>query len=245
MKQKLFFNLMLLMSCASGFAETVVVPNNLANKPGDVGVATFSEGPQRSQQLYMGTDLQPLLPNGALITEVRFRAHAPFQQFSISGTFTDFEVRLSTAPKTATFMSPFFAQNVGGDETVVRPRGSLDWQLVNDGTSSAQSFSLVIPLPTPFYYDPTSGNLLMDIRNYKVGAREGPSALDYIQTSSATALVWGGLTSPSGDGVIHGGFVTQFGFANVPEPSAAMLLLAGFFCIAAAPGAKAKIVSKS
>jgi hypothetical protein len=91
---------------------------------------------------------------------------------------------------------------------------------------------------TPFAYDPSVGNLLLDVRRYT-----DPSAtvfFDYVDSiGDSVSRVYtnqnipAGVNSPSG--VVHtGGLVTQFTFAPVPEPSSLALsglMVAGLLAV--------------
>src|SRR6185369_12646824 len=62
-----------------------------------------------------------------------------------------------------------FAQNVGTNDTVVFS-GAI--QLSSQFTGPAggpKAFDMVVPLTTPFLFDPAQGNLLVDVRNYSGG----------------------------------------------------------------------------
>ena len=93
---------------------------------------------------------------------------------------------------------------------------------------------LLIDLPTPFFYDPARGNLLLDFRNISPAAMpNGNLSLDYGFTydSSQVGYLW-----DRGTGVDSGqrrGLVTQFTVAPAPEPATAALLCAGVaLCLA-------------
>jgi hypothetical protein len=83
-------------------------------------------------------------------------------------------------------------------------------------TATGYDFDFQIPLSTPFYYDPSQGNLLLDLT--VLSASGESSVAGFLFNADGIGSNMGTLWS-SGDSVIttpHLGFVTQF---TVPEPS--------------------------
>lgn len=83
----------------------------------------------------------------------------------------------------------------------------------------------MIPLTTPFFYNPNEGNLLLDIRNYSGGLTFFLDA----QSSSGDPIsqVFGlGVENSLGD-LSTAGLVTRFDVVAVPEPSALQLVVLG------------------
>jgi hypothetical protein len=157
-------------------------------------------------------------------------------QFGFSSSFTDIEISLSTTPRLVDGLSAIFTENVGLDNTTIVGRGPFQI-----GQSSAAEFSVSIFLSEPFYYDPSRGNLLLDVRNfgggrtsYGVPPFSGPA---YVDASGVTGDT---ISSVYADSVnaISGipstlGLVTQFYITPVPEPSALSLLGLGALTISA------------
>ena len=160
-----------------------VLPPEFRDQSGYLG-GNLAGVAQRKQQLY-GASLFPAGP--LLIHELRYRPSPGF-----GGAFTSsvpkIEFRLSTTPLPAGELSTHFADNVGSDETVVfsgaLPLASRFLTLSN-GT---QDFDIVVPLQTPFVFDPTAGNLLVEMRN-EFGA---VSYADTINPSATLEQVWSG-----------------------------------------------------
>ena len=72
---------------------------------------------------------------------------------------------MSTTAARANNLSATFADNVGASETVVfRGPITLSSRFVGP-PSGPKEFDIIIPLQTPFTYDPAAGNLLVEIRN--------------------------------------------------------------------------------
>ena len=212
------------------FAATDVVPNGYENQEAGGGFSPpLSSGEVHYQQLYDASQFQPLLPGGALITEIRFRTDGPLGN-SFNATLQDVEIRLSTSTRNVAGMSKFFADNTGADETIVYPRGSLPFTGTHSGITGPKSFSVVIPLPKPFYYNPAAGNLLFDYRNYGRPPQDGSLLDAWTSEPSPFALIKGGINSDQSDiglGVAREGLVTQFVFVSVPEPSTFVLIAFG------------------
>jgi hypothetical protein len=133
-----------------------------------------------------------------------------------SGTWT---ISLSTTAADSNTVSSTWASNIGTGNTMV----------FSGNLSQAWTFgdTLQILLSTPFTYDPSQGNLLMDVVASGVSAPGGSIFFDMNSTSSAFSRVFcygGNACSPGvvapGDGLVTG-FST--GTSGVPEPSSVAL----------------------
>ena len=79
-------------------------------------------------------------------------------------------INLSTTSQVPDGLSNTFAENVGADDTVVF-NGALPLSSAVTGPDGGpKAFDIVITLQTPFWYDPTAGNLLLDVRNFEAAA---------------------------------------------------------------------------
>ena len=120
---------------------------------------------------------------------------------------------MSTTSAAVDGLDPTLANNIGQDNTVVF-EGSLP------GLSGGV-MSLI--LSTPFTYDPTQGNLLMDV--FSADAAQ-PFANFFFDTNSDSngvfSRAWPGTADP------NDGLVTGFSTGAVPEPSTWAMMLAGF-----------------
>jgi hypothetical protein len=142
----------------------LVIPNGLQNIEAAGGSGVFNE-PTREQTIYSASHFptQPIW-----ISELRFRPNiydgTPGRAFT--ATLSDVDIRLSTSQRQPDGLSGHFAENTGIDETVVFD-GSLTLSSQFSGPPSGpKEFDIVVPLTTPFFYDPAAGNLLLDIRNF-------------------------------------------------------------------------------
>jgi hypothetical protein len=115
----------------------------------------------RLQEVYAASHFPP---QPIVITEIRFRRdslQAPF-----SATIPNLQLNLSTTTKAPDTLSGVFASNIGNDDTIVFS-GTLTINSSGSGPPGGPNpFDIVVPLSTPFSYDPAAGNLLVDVRNF-------------------------------------------------------------------------------
>jgi hypothetical protein len=99
-----------------------------------------------------------------LLTRIAFRADGPFgTQAQITNTL---EISLSTTAAAPDGLSATFANNVGSDATVVYS-GSLTISSTAPGPAGGpRLFDIVIVFQHPFLYDPSRGNLLLEVKNF-------------------------------------------------------------------------------
>lgn len=123
-----------------------------------------------------------------------------------------YEIRLSTTSAAVNGLSVDFGANVGADEAL--------FAVFNGGVLAGPSFTIS---GDGFAYDPSKGNLLMDIR-----ASNAWGASVYLDARHGTAngafsrMVDGGWT-----GTENYGLVTGFTVAVVPEPATTALMALG------------------
>lgn len=153
------------------FRGPLVVPNQWSTAFGDTGnlFPLYSDQPIRYQQVFDSSQFSRLNPGGGLITRIAFRGHGPGVPFT--GTLPQLQVNLSTTGQSPDSLSSTFADNVGSDDKQVFS-GPLPTAVTFTG--DATNFEVVINLTTPFFYDPTKGNLLLDVRNTQGGTEVPP-----------------------------------------------------------------------
>ena len=198
-------------------ADTVVVPNSLAAVEGNWGNDwplnfPYARG-QRYQQAYVASEF-PAYP--IVISEIRFRPDAT-EGNAFSATLPDIQINLSTTAAAVGSLSALYASNVGSDDTEVVSRGTLALSSSDTGTPT-RDFDVVISLTTPFRYDPSLGNLLMDVRNYGGGVTTQLDA--EVASGAPVGRVWGfygDVNSVMAHSVQSIGLVTQFTYT--PELS--------------------------
>src|SRR5262249_46292907 len=99
-----------------------------------------------------------------------------------------------------------------------------------------RNFDVTIHLDHPFFYDPSAGNLLLDIRNFSSSLT---SFMDFELGELATDVMGRAFTSQGSSvqsemaNFANGneGLVTQFTTESVPEPGTACLLLLGYVIV--------------
>lgn len=213
-------------------AVTMVAPNAQATVEGDARVnsAPFNTGfaPNRYMQIYAASQFGAF-SGGMLISELDFRPDAT-QLTPFSHTFPSVSIFLSTTSQTVAGLSSTFANNIGSNNTLVRS-GPLTIASANlPGSGTAKQFDIVIPLTTPFFYNPAAGNLLLDIENFNAG---NSGLIDAVSDASAslTRLVFFDGSATASTGTVQGfGIVTQFTAAapaRVPAPGTLLLVISG------------------
>ena len=207
-----------------GHCAFVGFPNRLDNPGQSIGpfLVWNTDLPSlRYQQVYGASGFTGLGTSQFMITDLFFSASGPSPNGSV--VLPNIRIDFSTTSKAPDGLSTVLAENVGANDTVVYS-GALKFFL--DGLGGYH-----IPLQTPFLFDPSAGNLLMDVRNFQPVSPPPGGVRAYTATegtfgdtiSAAFAENANALTG----GVDTGGLETVFGGALVPEPSTWALLLTG------------------
>jgi hypothetical protein len=197
------------------FGGPLVMPNEWSTAQGDAGnlFPLFSSQPIRYQQVFDAAQFSRLNSGGGLINRIAFRGHGPGVPFN--ATVPQLQVNLSTTSKAPDGLSSTFAENVGADDTQVF---SGPFSTAVTFTGDPTNFQVVINFTTPFFYNPTKGNLLLDIRNSQGGVEvppndqqlDGTSATgdsvsrvyNYGDVTAATAGQTGGIDEKDSYGLI-------------------------------------------
>jgi hypothetical protein len=223
--------------------DTVVIPAIYENVDGNSNlVFPFgaldlppSNYPFRFQQVYGAAEFGEL-PEAITISAVRFRVDQgtggrdPFSVQSL-------ELRLGTTSKAPDALTSLeLGSNIDGGDTTLVFTGELNWDPCDAGPCPLPAFDLEIAFSTPFVYDPTAGNLIVDFTNL----------------SETYPIQLFDVANTVGDGVSHVrevldrdntanhifvdpstvGLVTQFVY-TVPEPGAFASVAAALLAIAA------------
>ena len=203
-------------------ADTVVIPNANTTAPGGLQTpAPFRRGSNalgngagaHNQIVYnsSGFGTSPIT-----ISAFSFRPLGFGSDISI----TDTTIRLSTTAASETTLSPTFSSNLGTDSAVVY-NGAL-----NIDSSGTPVFDVTVNLQTPFVYDPSQGNLLLDVvipttATVTTDGFFGSYSLDDVNVNndgiaSVTNITDGNATTGA---VATDAAITQFTFTAVPEPA--------------------------
>lgn len=210
----------------------IIVPNELEAIEGNVnnGFPFSLDFEGRYQQVFAASDFASLL-EPQLITQIAFRPDSDFGE-AFSSTLSNILINLSTTTSVPDNLSSTFADNVGADNTTVFS-GSLALSSADEGPAPGpKNFDIVINLQNPFLYDPTKGNLLLDVKNFVAGTTTQFDAQDFTifnedfdSISRLFSFDPNSATAEFNDSI---GLVTQFTFASksVPEPSTMLGTLA-------------------
>jgi hypothetical protein len=145
-------------------AEILTVPSNLSSTEGNVNNASPFRFAGRNQQIFAASEFT-FLSQPALITKISFRPDAIFGE-PFSATIPNIQIALSTTSATVDGLSEIFADNIGADETVVFSGALLLSSAFTGSATGPKDFDISINLQTPFLYDPSLGNLLLDVKNF-------------------------------------------------------------------------------
>ncbi len=140
----------------------IVSPSNAATVEGvsRLGFPWGGNSALRYQQLY-GLSADPTAVG--LINQVAFRRDN--DTAVTSGNYAafspNFQLSVSTSPRTTMTMSKTFAANIGTDVQVVHT-GSLNWPAQVKAPPGPTPFAYAIPFTTPFLYVSPTGDILLD-----------------------------------------------------------------------------------
>jgi hypothetical protein len=203
-------------------AGFIVAPNANALTEGNFSNAfPFTSTNRRYQQVYDSSQFSAL-SGPEFLDQIAVRPDRNTGSFTLS--FTNIDIRFSTTSKVPDGLSLTFADNIGADETLVYS-GPLTLTTASTGPAGGpKDFDLIINLQTPFLYDPSLGNLLLDVTTSTTNgvSRQLDAVNDFGDHDDFVSRLSGpaGALIGNADNVA---LVTQFQFsettAAVPEPS--------------------------
>lgn len=115
--------------------------------------------PLREQMVYGASQFPS---NPIVITQIRWRPDTTVGG-PVSVTISNLQIKLSTTVKTPDHLSTVFTQNTGVDETAVFSGVASISTAFTTLSNGTKAFDISLPLQTPFVYDPSKGNLLVDL----------------------------------------------------------------------------------
>ncbi|MGA2869753.1 MAG: immunoglobulin domain-containing protein, partial [Verrucomicrobiota bacterium] len=176
-----------------------VVPTNLANVEGPGSSGALS-AQNREQDVY-GASYFPT--QTIVITGIRFRPDANQSGGrAFTNTISNIQFSLSSTPTAPYQLSSTFADNIGTNVTTVF-NGSLPLSSEYAGPAAGpKAFDMVVNFTTPFVYNPSSGNLLLDIQDF---SGEATSYNDGGNSSSEMASRLNGVGGNATSGVADNG----------------------------------------
>lgn len=177
----------------------------------------------RYQQVYGASEFSAVNPNGGFINQILFRADS-HNTHTIMSTIGNIEIDLTTTAKPPDGLSTTFANNVGVDDTIVFS-GSLALLAANGSYTT-------VHLTRPFFYNPSAGNLLMDVRNFTGASGMLDINMPYFDAvntaGDSVSRVYANGVGASVGTADTTGLITGFFITPVPEPSTFVLFAAGF-----------------
>lgn len=214
--------------------DVIRAPGSVTSVEGNSSLSPLDTAPfpARFQQVYDSSLFSGYL-QGLSIGEVVFRVDGISGHAFVS-TVSDIEVHFSTTSRAVDSLSPVFDLNVGADDRMVVGRGPITLVGSPGGPGILPSFSIAFDIRSnPFYYNASSGNLLMDIKVF-TGASTSPfDAVDVSSDTVSSVFAYAGSIPSSGQASSLG-LATQFAVQAVPEPSSLALLVFGALVMALA-----------
>jgi hypothetical protein len=209
---------------STAYSITIVAPNaNTSAEGSDQNPLPFATT-GHIQQLFSSSQFSSL-GGPQLITQIAFRPDATLgQAFSVT---RNTEITLSTTTRPIGGLSTTFSQNIGSNVTPVFS-GVLAISSAFAGPATGpKDFDIVVNFITPFLYDPSAGNLLMDVKNFG-GSGGNTGSFDAASNGTLSRLRSSDVNSLTGD-IAADGLVTRFTTASISVPdssdSVALLVL--------------------
>ena len=209
------------LTAAPAQAQVVFAPNAFAAANGGSKATTAPfNNVSRYQQIYAASQFSALT-SPELITQIAFRPAKGQGAFTHTDTHIQFD--LSTTTTAVSSLSSTFAANIGLNDQVVY-NSALTFTSAGSPASGAGPFDLVVTLTTPFLYDPSAGNLVLDIRNFDStftgfvdGGSDPSTRLNFVDSSTTAAT----------GSIQNFGLSTRFTFAPAPVPEASTTVSLG------------------
>ncbi len=196
------------------------VPNGLMDVEGnDASRLPFDYlGPVRCQQVYDASQFSKVPIGGAFLCRIFLRADCANRR---TWRATNVLVNLSITMKGPDKLSSSFAENIGLDELTVFGPATYD-PPGTPGCPAPIVNGQEINLATPFFYDPSRGNLLLDLRSSGIDWTGGPlgeSTLDAqnVLGDSISRVAAFSLSTNTAEVVDTVGLVTAFEFFLTPS----------------------------
>lgn len=142
-------------------ANATVVPSNAVYNATPFGSGTLSGSNLREQDVYASSQF---LPFPMFITAITFQPDSYYGK-AFSTTIQNIQIYMSTTAATPDALSATFAANVGPNPVNVLSGPVSVSSTFTGPAGGPKNFDIVLPLSTPFFYNPAAGNLLVDIQN--------------------------------------------------------------------------------
>jgi hypothetical protein len=147
---------------ATASTNSVLVVPNVSRTLDDGGGSGLLNTQMREQIVYHASQFPVELIR---ITELRMRPSSAYGN-AFTSTIPSLQINLSTTSAQPDQLNSVFAQNIGTNETLVFQGPLTVVSRFVGPASGPKEHDIIIPLTTPFIYDPSRGNLLIDFRNF-------------------------------------------------------------------------------
>jgi len=201
-------------------AQQLVVPGGLENVEGNSSSADlFVNGIAHLQQVFSSSEFAFGAPTGR-IDGISFRLDSGTGQ-NFVGLWPGVTVYMSTTSRSPDSLSPAFSDNIGSD--VIRVFGGSLGIFATSAGAEPRPFEVRIRFGTPFFYDPSTGNLAIDV--LALGTT-GLTLDAQFAAGDSIGRVWANPDALTGT-VDTLGLVTRFDITPIPEPSSSIFWLVG------------------
>jgi hypothetical protein len=221
-------------------ATTVLAPGTAGNAQGPAPFRYYGSGGSRVQQVYSSSFFSAPIS----LTSLSFRAYPGASASVFSGnafSISNLVVRLSTTShgdETGNTLSSTFASNVGANVATVY-QGALSLATAANGMGP-QPFDYTINFQNAFVYDPSMGNLLLDVNVLGSVAGSGFGFLTFDTVNTVNDGIFSVVDINNGaatTGTLStAGAISLFGgtaVAAVPEPATWAFMVIGFGLVGA------------
>jgi hypothetical protein len=209
--------LLYILAATQLWGQSIVAPNEFAEQDGDTSSTSISgnAGGTRIMYLYDASQFQSL-SKPAYLTSFAWR---PDQNVGPSGPRTGtYKVFVSTTHQAPADFSTQFSDNIGEDNTLVFD-GTFTQSTENKpGPGNTRQFDYVFSFTTPFLYDPSAGNLVVDLQ-----IAEGSG--EAVRIDSLTSSPVAKCAFASGSGTAASGFFSEVPVAQLTFESAPRLTI--------------------
>lgn len=227
------------ISAAPVSAATIITPLGFDAVEGNSGsrnVLGFINV-SRLQQVFNASQF---LTGPVTLTGVSFRANGASFGGIFGGPGTAFshttqglQIALSTTAASADNLSTSFAANTGSNVLNVLPRANVTYgTAAGSANGTTKDFDVFLNFVNPFTYDPSMGNLLLDLTNFGGSNSSGTTldGVDLLGDGTSSLFVSNGTGGTGATSTF--GYITQFTTGSVagavPEPATWLMMILGF-----------------
>jgi hypothetical protein len=202
------------MSSNAALSIGLVVPNYAANfQPNNTSINTFAI-PCRIQTVH-GASQFPAYP--IIITEMRWRPDTS-DAHALTNDIPNLQINLSTTAAAVGGLNAIYANNTGTNDTMVFSGPVTLTTAFTTLTNGTKAFDIALPLQTPFTFDATKGNLLVDARNFSGGLAGFFTSALSTTTDAVSRISSGNPNATVAAGSDSAGEALQISYVPAPLP---------------------------